>query len=267
MPIESWRNLVLVRSRTRPDSRARRQSSTADHVQYPIYDSSGAESSRLRNSRDILPAWQVHLRSPVRFRHALIRWQAHPATGIDRRFRECGVKRLSRRNDLDSSPDDSWIVFPPWRTRMRMRLTMGRTRWSRASRDRSEFLCAKFGAGNSVTDQRNRFVFSWMYEPRALNGGQGVDRKLTKGWKNSGVITAGSGRPVNATVIGDANQDGNSGQRPLAGSAQEFIRRPGLLKYRYADRAPSLSRGRDETGIHRRVIQPLQSPQQPLSTD
>jgi len=64
--------------------------------------------------------------------------------------------------------------------------------------------------GNSVTDQRSRFVFSWIYEPRALNNGQGWLGKLTKGWKNSGVITAGSGRPVNATVIGDANQDGNT---------------------------------------------------------
>jgi len=27
--------------------------------------------------------------------------------------------------------------------------------------------------GNSVTDQRNRFVVSWIYEPRALNRGQG----------------------------------------------------------------------------------------------
>jgi hypothetical protein len=61
-----------------------------------------------------------------------------------------------------------------------------------------------------VTDQRNRFVFSWIYEPHALNSGRGWMGKLTKNWKNSGVITAGSGRPVNATVIGDANQDANS---------------------------------------------------------
>jgi hypothetical protein len=64
--------------------------------------------------------------------------------------------------------------------------------------------------GNSVTDQRNRAVFSWIYEPRALNGGRGWLGKVSKNWKNSGVVTAGSGRPVNATVIGDANQDDNS---------------------------------------------------------
>ncbi|HEV2698836.1 MAG TPA: TonB-dependent receptor, partial [Terriglobales bacterium] len=72
--------------------------------------------------------------------------------------------------------------------------------------------------GNSVTDQRNRFVFSWIYEPRALNSGQGWMGKLTKGWKNSGVVTGGSGRPVNAEVGGDANQDGNSNNDRLPGA-------------------------------------------------
>jgi hypothetical protein len=71
---------------------------------------------------------------------------------------------------------------------------------------------------NSVTDERNRFVFSWMYEPHALNGGQGWLGKLSKGWKNSGVITRGSGRPVDATIAGDANQDGNYGNDRLPGA-------------------------------------------------
>jgi TonB dependent receptor len=44
----------------------------------------------------------------------------------------------------------------------------------------------------------------------ALNGGRGWLGKVSKNWKNSGVITAGSGRPVNPRVIGDANQDDNS---------------------------------------------------------
>ena len=61
-----------------------------------------------------------------------------------------------------------------------------------------------------MTDQRQRFFISWIYEPRALNGGQGWMGKISKGWKSSGVFTAGSGRPLNATVVGDANQDGNS---------------------------------------------------------
>jgi len=77
---------------------------------------------------------------------------------------------------------------------------------------------------NSVTDQRNRFVFSWIYEPRALDGGRGWIGKLTKNWKNSGVVTAGSGRPVNATVIGDANQDDNtSNDRLPAARRNSFL--------------------------------------------
>ena len=69
--------------------------------------------------------------------------------------------------------------------------------------------------GSSVTDQRYRFVFSWIYEPRALNNGQGWMGKISKGWKSSGVFTAGSGRPINARVIGDANQDSNGGNDRL----------------------------------------------------
>lgn len=72
--------------------------------------------------------------------------------------------------------------------------------------------------GNSVTDQRNRFVFSWIYEPHAFNGGHGLLGKLTKEWKNSGVVTFGSGRPVNASVIGDANQDDNSNNDRIPGA-------------------------------------------------
>src|SRR5581483_10276284 len=71
---------------------------------------------------------------------------------------------------------------------------------------------------NSVTDQRNRFVVSWIYEPRALNGGHGLLGKLTEGWKNSGIVTAGSGMPVDATIVGDANQDGNYGNDRLPGA-------------------------------------------------
>jgi hypothetical protein len=72
--------------------------------------------------------------------------------------------------------------------------------------------------GNSVTDQRNRFVFSWIYEPRGVVQAAGWIRMLSSNWKSSGIITAGSGRPVNATVIGDANQDGNSSNDRLPGA-------------------------------------------------
>jgi hypothetical protein len=90
--------------------------------------------------------------------------------------------------------------------------------------------------GPSVTDQRNRFVFSWIYEPSALNGGKGWLGKISKGWKNSGVITAGSGRPVNATVVGDANQDDNSGNDRLPGTSRNSFVGP---DYSSTDMRPS----------------------------
>jgi len=83
--------------------------------------------------------------------------------------------------------------------------------------------------GNSVTDQRNRFVLSWIYEPHALDGGRGWLGKISKGWKNSGVVTAGSGRPINAEVAGDANQDGNSNNDRIPG-----VRRNSFVGPNYA---------------------------------
>jgi hypothetical protein len=42
-------------------------------------------------------------------------------------------------------------------------------------------------------------------------------RALLNNWKLSGVMTFGSGRPVNAQIIGDANNDGNSNNDRLPG--------------------------------------------------
>ncbi len=62
--------------------------------------------------------------------------------------------------------------------------------------------------GPSVNDQRNRFVASWVAEPK-FHFDQGTLNKLANNWKFSSVVTAGSGRPVNATVAGDPNGDGD----------------------------------------------------------
>lgn len=63
--------------------------------------------------------------------------------------------------------------------------------------------------GPSVTDQRHRFVFSWIAEPRPFDRGQEFLGKLFNDWKISSVFTYGSGRPVDARIFGDPNQDGN----------------------------------------------------------
>ncbi len=64
--------------------------------------------------------------------------------------------------------------------------------------------------GPSVTDQRNRLTISAIEEPNPFAEGQKALAALFNHWKISGIMTYGSGRPANATVSGDPNQDGNT---------------------------------------------------------
>lgn len=63
--------------------------------------------------------------------------------------------------------------------------------------------------GPSVTDQRHRLVAAVAVEPHPFHRGHAFLGHAFNDWKFSTVVTAGSGRPVNATVAGDPNQDGN----------------------------------------------------------
>jgi len=49
---------------------------------------------------------------------------------------------------------------------------------------------------------------------------------LFNDWKLSGVVTVGSGRPVDARVIGDANQDDNSSNDRLPGLGRNALLGP-----------------------------------------
>jgi hypothetical protein len=71
--------------------------------------------------------------------------------------------------------------------------------------------------GPSVTDQRHRLAFSWIAAPRPFGRRQRALETIFDGWKFSGVVTVGSGRPVEARVIGDLNQDDNSSNDRLPG--------------------------------------------------
>jgi len=80
--------------------------------------------------------------------------------------------------------------------------------------------------GPSVTDQRNRFAFSWIAEPRPFDREHPTLGKLFNSWKFSGVFTYGSGRPVDARVTGDANQDDNSLNDRLPGASRNSFLGP-----------------------------------------
>lgn len=64
--------------------------------------------------------------------------------------------------------------------------------------------------GPSVTDQRHRLVAAFSAEPRFFHRGHETLGRYFNDWKISAVVNYGTGRPYNATVAGDPNQDGNS---------------------------------------------------------
>ena len=62
----------------------------------------------------------------------------------------------------------------------------------------------------AVTDQRHRFVFSWVAEPK-LSRLPAFAKPVLNDWKLSAITTLTSGRPIDAQASGDPNQDGNTG--------------------------------------------------------
>ncbi len=80
--------------------------------------------------------------------------------------------------------------------------------------------------GPSVTDQRNRFVAAFSVEPRPFHRGHELLGHMFNDWKLSSIVTAGSGRPVNATVSGDPNQDGNDLNDRLPGYSRNGFTGP-----------------------------------------
>lgn len=72
----------------------------------------------------------------------------------------------------------------------------------------------------SVTDQRNCFVVSTVYEPKSIHDEQPILNALFNNGKGSTVFTVGSGRPINATIASDANPDDNSYSDRLPGPGE-----------------------------------------------
>lgn len=90
---------------------------------------------------------------------------------------------------------------------------------------------------SSVTDQRQRLVFAWTAEPRLVSDGTSVLAHVGNHWKLASIFTYGSGRPYDAKVDGDANQDGNSLNDRIPG-----VRRNSLTGPNYATFDLRLSR-------------------------
>ena len=80
--------------------------------------------------------------------------------------------------------------------------------------------------GSSVTDQRHRLAISWIVEPRIFHRDHAFLASLLNDWKFSGVETIGSGRPWDARILGDPNQDGNSSNDRLPGFGRNSFAGP-----------------------------------------
>lgn len=71
--------------------------------------------------------------------------------------------------------------------------------------------------GASTTDQRHRFVAAWTAEPKPFHRDHPWLSTVFNQWRFSGVVTIGTGRPLSARIVGDANRDGNDGNDRLPG--------------------------------------------------
>lgn len=80
--------------------------------------------------------------------------------------------------------------------------------------------------GPSVTDQRHRLVAAFSVEPRPFHRGHELLGTFFNDWKISSVVNYGTGRPVNATVSGDPNQDGNDLNDRLPGYSRNAFTGP-----------------------------------------
>jgi hypothetical protein len=80
--------------------------------------------------------------------------------------------------------------------------------------------------GPSVTDQRHRFVVAFSTEPRPFHRGHELLGHVFNDWKLSSIVNLGAGRPINATVSGDPNQDGNALNDRLPGYSRNGFTGP-----------------------------------------
>jgi hypothetical protein len=80
--------------------------------------------------------------------------------------------------------------------------------------------------GPSVTDQRHRLVAAVSAELRPFHRGHELLGRFFNDWRISSVVNYGTGRPFNATVAGDPNQDGNSLNDRLPGYSRNAFTGP-----------------------------------------
>jgi hypothetical protein len=186
-------------------------------VSYPVYDSSGAFAG---NYYDVA---------------SFATWQFAPS--ITCAFPPClnpaqrPIPGIGAINQFESAASS---IYHAMTVSIRRRMTNGlyfraAYTWGHATDDGPDALVAgrpgnvqnayapALEWGPSVTDQRQRFVASAIWEPRPFDASQPALRTVFNNWRFSTIYSRGTGRPINAQVIGDANGDGNTYNDRLPG--------------------------------------------------
>src|SRR5690349_25050795 len=186
-------------------------------LRYPVYDDSGTNFLGSYYNVDSFSAWQ--------FRETLT--CPYPPC-IDPLARP--LPRLGAINQFESAASS---VYHGFTVSVRRRMTSGlylRLGYTFAhARDDGQDALLTAGStvqnsysptserGPSVTDQRHRLILSWIAEPKPFDRNHPLLGSAFNSWKISGLLTYGSGRPVDARIGGDPNQDGNIDNDRLPG--------------------------------------------------
>ena len=186
-------------------------------VQYPVFDPSGTTFLGDYYSVDSFATWQFSRSLSCPF-PPCVNPLARP------------IPQIGAINVFESEASSDYQGFT---VSVRRRMTNGlyfraAYTWARAVDDGQDALVAGRPStvensyapsqlAPSVTDQRNRFVVSWIAEPRPFHRNHEFLGRLFNDWRFANVITYGSGRPVDARIFGDANGDDNTGNDRLPG--------------------------------------------------
>ena len=194
---------------------------------YPIYDPTGSEFQNAFYNVESFSTWQM-------------------TRSLDCPYPPCVnplQRPIAQLGAIDQFESAASSMYHGMTVSLRKRMSRGLSfrvgyTWAHAVDDGQDALVAGQPAtvqnsyaanserGPSVTDQRNRLTVAVMEEPRFFNVGQKTLAALFNHWRISGVMTYGAGRPTNADVYGDPNQDGNTSNDRLAGYGRNAFTGP-----------------------------------------
>jgi hypothetical protein len=89
-----------------------------------------------------------------------------------------------------------------------------------------------FDRSSSLNDVRHRFVLNGQYDfDRFANNFTGAARRVLGGWELSGILTAQSGQPYSAFLNSDLNNDANSRNERVPGTARNTYYLPSIYSF------------------------------------